>query len=147
MVCHVDEPAGEATRHGRGRDQLLVLEAPHEHARVVAVAADQLGEVGEAFIVRLEPAVLVEHEQAVPIAGVEDLGCGRMMRGAVRVAPQLLELRDLVLVHAVGEGDPDPGEVLVAARSLDRQRAPFSTSPSGPYSTVRTPKVVERHGR
>jgi hypothetical protein len=114
------EAAQQARRHRGALDHLLVVQAPHEHAGVVAVAADQLGEVGEALLVRLQPAVLVEHEHAQPVARVEQFRRRRVVRGAVGVAAELLQAADAVLVGPVGQGDADAGEVLVAAHPVDR---------------------------
>ena len=74
--------------------RFLVEDGPENHGGVVAVPAHHPSELFHAFRRAVKIAVLVHHEHAETVAGVQKLGRGRVVRAAVGVGAHLLEFAD-----------------------------------------------------
>ncbi len=96
----------------------FVAHRPHEDAGMIAIAAHEIRELGQAFGVRRHHARLIEDQHAELIAGLQQLWSGRVMRGADGVTAHLLQLANAVVLHGVGHGDADSGVVLVITGPL-----------------------------
>ena len=68
----------------------LVAERPGDDARVVAIAADHALELAQLLRAHPHEAVLVEHQQAEAVAGVEKLGRRGVVRGTIGVHSNFL---------------------------------------------------------
>ena len=98
---------------------LLIADGPNHHARMVTVAADQAFELAQALGIRRHHAGLVHHQHAQTVAGVKQLGRGRIVGSAVGIRAHLLEALDAVGLQPVRERRAHAGMVLVIARALD----------------------------
>ena len=67
--------------------------------------------------------VLVHHQQSQPVAGIEQLWRGRVVRRAVGVAAHVLEAAHAKLLHGIRHGHADAGVILVVAGAEQLQRA------------------------
>ncbi len=106
---------------GVGR-AFFVAHRPHEDAGMVAVAADEIFKLAQAFGIRRHHARLVEDQHAQLVAGVEQLRRGRIVRGAQAVAAHLLQLAHAVVLHRVGQRRAQAGVVLVIAGAFHLDR-------------------------
>ena len=70
----------------------------------------------------VEVAVLVHDQHAQAVAGVEELGGGRVVRAAVGVGAHFLQPAHAEIPERVRHGDADPGVVLVVADALELER-------------------------
>jgi hypothetical protein len=103
--------------HGRRVGSLgnLVSDAPDDDARVVAVASDVTLDISIVPGVEESPVIigvlarvptiegLIHHQEPQPIGNIQELWCGRVMRGAKCVVTHVLEqlkpLLDGACVH------------------------------------------------
>ncbi len=53
--------------------RFFVAHGPHEDAGMIAIAADEIGELAQAFRIRRHHARLIEDQHAELVAGVEQL--------------------------------------------------------------------------
>ena len=86
---------------------------------MVAVAADHALELAQLLRAHAHEAVLVEHEQTEAIAGVEEFGRRRVVRGTVAVHSNLLEAGDAESLQRVGQRHAHAGVVLVIIGAMD----------------------------
>jgi len=96
----------------------LVAGAVEDDRGVVAVAADGVARVDQRPVVEITGVVvrllghgpgvekLVQHEEAHPVAQVEELGGDGVVRGADGVDAELLQLRQPLLPHPSGTATP-----------------------------------------
>ena len=113
---------GHAPARGRGLDAFLVGDRPDHDAGVVAVAADQAFEAVQVGGVAAQQPVLIHDQHAEPVAGLEQFGRGRVVRGAIGVVAHLLEAGDAEILEPVGQGGAHAGMVLVVAGALEHVR-------------------------
>ena len=125
---------GEAMQHFQGAatqrlrpGELLIDQTPREHARVMAIAPHEPAQIAQAFRRKIQLAILVQHQQAQAITGIQERRCRRMMRGPKGVAAHLLQQFDALRVKPIRQGDSDTGEVLVTADAFEFVRLPVKT--------------------
>ena len=116
--------------------QHLVADAPHEDGGMVAVAADEVGQVAlvpfievAGIVVRrllLAPHVegLIHHDEAHAVAEVQQLRCGRVVRTADAVAAHLLQNFQLTLQGTDIDGRTQATQVVVHADAVNLHRFP-----------------------
>ena len=101
---------------------LLVAHAPEDDRRMVAVAANHLAELVPLVVVDAREAVLLQHEHAQSVAGIQQFGCGGIMTGADGIAAERLQLAQRPLLHGIGHGNTHAGVVLVHVHSQQLHR-------------------------
>ena len=121
---------------GSSRSRDLVADAPHHHRWMVAIAQHHGVDVAlpplveeDAVIVSvfaLRPAIerFVHDQHAQPVAGVEDIRGGRVVRGADGVEPGRLEHFDAPLLRAVEGRRPQGAVVVMHAPAAQLHRSP-----------------------
>ena len=89
---------GDALQHFQGAaaqrlrpGELLVDEAPREHARVMAIAPHEQAQIAQAFGRKIQLAIFVQHQQAQPVAGIQERGRRRVVRRTKGVTAHLLQ--------------------------------------------------------
>jgi len=110
---------GHSLARGRAlRAPLLVGKRPDEDAGVIAVAFDEAFKTVGIGGVTAQQAVFVHHQHAQPVAGFEQLGRRRIVRGAIGIAAHLLEPGNAEILKLVGHGRAHARVVLMVASAL-----------------------------
>ncbi len=89
---------------------------------MIAVAADHHVPLAHVLRIAAEQPVLVHDQHAEPVARVEQLRRGRIVRGANAVAAEFLQLVDAEFLQRIGNGRANAGVVLVIAGAVNRVR-------------------------
>ena len=89
---------------------------------MIAVAQHHRAELIEIVRRAVEVAVLVHHEQAVAVARVEQFRRGRIMRGAIGVAAEILQAAYTEILERVRHRDADAGVILMITRAFEFDR-------------------------
>ena len=114
----VDQPllhAGDPRATRIALDRLFfVADGPGDDRGPVAIAPDQRLQLDHGRIVGRHPPGLVDDHHAQRVAGIQKLGRGGIMRGAIGVAAHALELFDAPVLKTVGKRRTDTGMVLMA---------------------------------
>ena len=123
--CLGHPAAGDAVFH----PPFLVAVAPEDDARVVAVAAYHSPEQAQMLLIHPGKAVLVNNENSFAVADVQQRGCHGVVRSAVGVAAQHLELADAPFLQRVRYGRAHAGMVLMQVYPLEFQRFAIEKEP------------------
>ena len=95
--------------------RLLVANAPDADARVIAVATDLAFPLAQVFRIAAEQPALVHDDHAEVVAGIEQFGRGRIVRGAIGVAAEFLQLGDAKILKRIRQRRADARHVLMIA--------------------------------
>jgi hypothetical protein len=96
----------------------FIAHGPHEDTGAIAIAANEIGELTDAFGIGGHHAGFIEDEHAELVAGIEQFRGGRIVRRAQGVAAHFLELADAEVLHRVRDCGAHAGMVLVIAGSF-----------------------------
>ena len=99
-------------------DEFLVRHAPDADAGVVAVAFDQVLPLAQIFLVAAKQAAFVHDDHAEMIAGIEQFRRGRVVRGAIGVAAEFLQLGHAEILERIRQRRADARHVLVVAGAV-----------------------------
>ena len=97
---------------------------------MIAIAANQARELAQRLLVRRHDSRFVDHQHAQPVADLQQFGGGRVVRGPIRVAAQLLQSLDAPLEQSVRHGGAHAGVVLMIARALELDRSAVEQEPA-----------------
>ena len=100
----------------------LVADAPQDDARMIAPLPHHPFELAQPLGIARHLPRFVDHQDAHPIARIEDCGRRRMMRRAIGVAAHRLQPFEPPDVQAVRHREADAGVVLMVAGALDLDR-------------------------
>ena len=90
---------------------------------MIPIAPDHPLELADAFGRGVEIPVLIDHQHAQPIAGVEELFRRRIVRRAPGIRAHLLGFAEAEVPQRIGDSDAYPGMVLMVADTLEFERA------------------------
>ena len=97
---------------------LFVAHAPQDDRRMVAVAANHTFQQVDVFAVDSSQTVLLYDEEAQCVARSQHLGRHRIVRGAIGIATEPLQLFQPVSLQSVGDAAPYARMVLVHIDAL-----------------------------
>ena len=102
--------------------ELLVGQGPDGHARMIPVAADELFEPREMQRVAAQEPVFIHDQQAEPVTGFEQFWCWWIVRGAIGVDSDFLQLGDAEILQRIRQRRAHARVVLVIARAFQNVR-------------------------
>jgi hypothetical protein len=85
---------------------------------MISIAPNKILELLQTVGIRGHHAGFIEDQHACFVAGVEQLGCGRVMRGAQSVAARLLQFPQAVVLHGIGQCNSKSGVILMVTGAL-----------------------------
>ena len=99
--------------------ELLVGDAPHCDARMIAVAADLVVPLFHVPRIAAHQAALVQDQHAEAVADIEQFRRGRVVRGADGVATERFQLLHAKFLQRIRNGRADTGRVLMIAGAVN----------------------------
>ena len=115
-----DVGLGDAFAVAGGMDPtFFVANRPHEDRGMIAVAFHQTFELAHVFRSTVEQALLVHHQHAQAIAGVEQFGSGGVVAAAVGIGAHVFEQCNPVELQVIGQGTAYSRVVLMAIDAVE----------------------------
>ena len=85
---------------------------------MIAITPDHLLQLAQLFRAWAHETVLINHQQAEPVAGIEKLGRRGIVRTAIGVAAHFLQARDPKILQRIRQSHADAGMILVIVGAL-----------------------------
>ena len=115
--------AGKNAQSGLGgRFALFIPHGPHDYARMIAVATNQILKLRQALGIRRHHPCLIEKEHSQLIACIQKLRRRRIMRASIGVATHVLQRANTEDLRGVRQSHAQAGVILVIAGAFDLHR-------------------------